>query len=72
MTRPPLAFFIAALAGAAIAGAVFYLVFFSSRKNEDAERLRAAGRDAAEPAAVIERVYSRTCSTVQVCIGGAQ
>lgn len=30
----------AVAAGAAISGVVFYLVFFSARKNEDAERLR--------------------------------
>ena len=35
-----LAALLAALAGALIAGAAFYLVFFSVRKNEEAERLR--------------------------------
>ncbi|MBI5629874.1 MAG: DNA recombination protein RmuC [Elusimicrobia bacterium] len=33
-------FILAALAGGAVSAAVFYLVFFSLRKNEEAERLR--------------------------------
>lgn len=37
---PWLAVSLAAVAGAALSGLIFYIVFFSSRKNEEAQRLR--------------------------------